>query len=180
MNHKQLKKQLKPIQKLLRKHHKTIIKYGLPLLLMVMAFIAGRTYQSYKSLHTQPQNIVWAIDTTVNIPDDLRAMLMQKNECQSYRGNSAPQGVGLWAVTHLEQGSYAKIAYGCSWSLSDHAVVVKQANHWTVIPPSEYFSDPNQGVPLCTAVVQYKIPVQLEGFCANDTGKLTKNPNPER
>ena len=176
---KRFKKYLKQAQKLLRKHHKTISKFGLPLLLVVLAFIGGAQYHAYKAVHTQPQNIVWAIDNSLTVPDDLRSLLMEKNECQSYRGNNAPKGVGLWAITQLEQGSYAKLAYGCSWSLSDHGVAVKQAGKWVVLSSSQYYADPNQGVPLCSAVVAYTIPVQLEGFCQNDAGKVTKNPNPE-
>lgn len=178
MNRKQFQKLLKSTHKYLRKRRKTILRYGVPIVLVLVSFCAGGAYQRYHDVHTQPRNIVWSIDASVSVPSDLRNYLMQKNECQSYRGSNAPSGTGLWAVTQIDQGAYAKLAYGCSWSLSDHAVAVKQAKGWTIISPSLYYSDPIQGVPLCTAVVQYKIPPSIEGFCSNDSGKLTKNPNP--
>lgn len=179
MNHKQFKKLLKNTQKLLRKHRKALIRYGVPVVLVLIAFYSGAAYTRYRIAHTQPKNIVWAIDATVPVPDSLKSVLMKRTDCTSYRGNNAPVGVGLWSVTQLEQQRYAKLTYGCSWSLSDHTVAVEQSGKWTVLKPGDYYADPNQGVPLCTAVVQYKIPPTLEGFCANDSGKLTKNPNPE-
>lgn len=179
MKHKQFKKLLKSVQKFWRKNRRIIIHYGVPLLGLIIAFLVGGYYQRYQAVHTQPKNIVWAVDKTVTVPSALRSRLMHRHDCQNYKGTDNLEGVGLWAVTQIEQGSFAKLAYGCSWSLSDHAVAVKQATGWLVIPPEQYFTDTNQGVPLCTAIVKYKIPPSIEGFCGNDVGKLTKNPNPE-
>lgn len=164
----------------IKKYRKQLIQFGLPILLVVAAFFIGAARQQYIYEHTQPDNLVWAVDAGVVIPDSLKTMLKQRTDCEMYRGADAPKGVGLWAVTQVEQNAFAKLSYGCSWSLSNHAVAFKVGQSWQVIPPEQYFSDTTQGIPLCTAVVTYKVPAKVDGFCSNDEGKLTKNPNVDR
>lgn len=168
----------KRIKNFIKKHRRQFIQFGIPILLVICAFFAGTARQQYVYEHTQPDNLVWAIDAGVVMPDSLKTMLKQRTDCEAYRGADAPRGVGLWAVTQIEHDAFAKLSYGCSWSLSNHAIAIKSGGSWQLIPPEKYFSDTTQGIPLCTAVVAYKIPPTIDGFCSNDAGKLTKNPNP--
>jgi len=178
MMRKRLLKQKKHLKIFIKKYRKQLLRYGLPAILVVLAFFAGMARRQYVYEHTQPDNLVWAVDSTVTVPDSLKVMLRERADCAQYRGADAPKGVGLWAVTQVEDNAYAKLSYGCSWSLSSHAVAVKDGRGWQIIAPEKYFSDTTQGVPLCTAVIAYRIPATIDGFCSNDVGKLTKNPNP--
>lgn len=176
MGMKNLSKKLK---KYYRQHQKGIKRFVLPVLAAFLLFITGMFTQHIKQEYARPANIVWAIDETVQVPADLRKMLLEKDDCRNYRGVDSPRGVGLWAIVQVEQGRFAKIANGCSWSVSGQVLAVKPKGSWQLVPPIEYFSDTTQGVPTCNAVVKYKVPIALEGFCINDSGKLTKNPNPQ-
>jgi hypothetical protein len=179
MMHKRLLKIQKKFKSSIKKHRKLLIKYGIPSVLVLVAFLAGSIRQQYVYEHTQPDNLVWAVDSSVVVPEKLKTMLKQRSDCVGYRGQDAPKGVGLWAVTQVEKDAFAKLSYGCSWSLSSHAVAAKKGQTWQIIAPETYFSDTTQGVPLCTAVIEHKVPPTIDGFCSNDAGKLTKNPNPE-
>lgn len=173
-----MKKSSKLFLKYFKRHKKIIKRFGIPLVAGVFLFLLGTRVQLINSERKQPSNIVWAIDSTVKIPTGLRKMLLSQNICKDYRGNNSPPGVGLWGVVQVEQQSFAKIAHGCSWTVSSQILAVKQKNTWVLIPPIEYYSDTVAGVPNCAAIVKHKVPISLEGFCLNDAGKLTKNPNP--
>lgn len=173
-----MKKLFKKLQKYYKKRQRFIKRIVVPFLIGLFLLYLGMFIQSVRLERSHPNNIVWAVDKTVQVPSDLRKMLMNRDDCKDYRGGNSPKGVGLWAVTQIEQGKFAKLAHGCSWSVSNQALAVKQRNSWSVVPAIEYFSDTTQGVPTCKAVVKYKVPIGLEGFCLNDVGKLSKNPNP--
>lgn len=173
-----MKKLSKNLQKRYKKRQKFIKRVVVPFLFGVFLFFLGMFIQNVRLERSHPNNIVWGVDKTVQVPDDLRKMLMNRDDCNDYRGGNSPKGVGLWAVTQIEQNKFAKLAHGCSWSVSNQALAIKQKNSWELVPAVEYFFDTTQGVPTCTAVVKYKVPISLEGFCLNDAGKLSKNPNP--
>ena len=168
----------KKLQKYYKKHRKFIKRFVVPFIAAILLFGLGMLTQNIRQERSHPSNIVWGVDQTVKVPSDLRKMLMERDDCKDYRGGNSPKGVGLWAVTQIEQNKFAKLSHGCSWSVSNQALAIKQKNTWELIPAIEYFFDTTQGVPACTAVVKYKVPINLEGFCLNDAGKLTKNPNP--
>ncbi len=172
-----IKKRLKKLVKVYKRYQKSIKKYGVPAFAALLIFLSGMIVQNIRQDRSKPSNIVWAIDETVKVPSDLKKMLLQRDDCKDYRSAGSPKGVGLWAVVQVEQGSFAKITHGCSWSVNNQALAVKINQKWQLIPALEYFSDTLQGVPSCTAVVKYKVPIGLEGFCLNDSGKLSKNPN---
>lgn len=173
-----MKKLYKKLQKYYKRHQKTFKRYGVPVLAAIALFALGIFTQNILHERAQPTNIVWAIDETVKIPADLRKTLLKKDECRGYRGGDSPPGVGLWGIVQVEQGKFAKIAHGCSWSVTSQVLAVKSKGSWQLVSPLEYFSDTTQGIPTCNAVIKYKVPVSLEGFCVNDSGKLAKNPNP--
>lgn len=172
-----IKKRFKKLVKLYKRNQKSIKKFGVPLALAVLIFFGGMLVQMVRQERSKPANIVWAIDETVKVPAELKKMLLKRDDCRDYRSAGSPKGVGLWAVVQVEQGGFAKITHGCSWAVNNQALAVKQQQGWQLVPAVEYFSDTLQGVPSCTAVVKYKVPIALEGFCLNDTGKLSKNPN---
>lgn len=172
-----IKKRFKKLDKVYKRHQKIIKKFGVPALTAVLVFFGGMFVQTVRQERSRPANIVWAIDETVKVPADLKKMLLKRDDCRDYRSAGSPKGVGLWAVVQVEQDSFAKITHGCSWAVSNQAIAVKQQQGWLLVPAIEYFSDTLQGVPSCTAVVKYKVPITLEGFCLNDSGKLSKNPN---
>lgn len=173
-----MNKQYKKLLKLYKRHHKKLKQFGVPIVAGLAVFGLGMAYQQYRVNNTHPTNIVWAIDDTVRVPDDLKKVLLKTDDCGGYKGANSPKGIGLWAVVQIEQNAFAKLSYGCSWAINNQTIAVKTDNKWKLIKPVEYFSDTVQGVPNCTAVVKYKVPDSLEGFCRNDKGELVKNPNP--
>jgi hypothetical protein len=132
--------------------------------------------------NTRPRNIVWAADKTVTVPSDLKSFLLKQDKCQNYRGKDTPTGVGLWGVFQMSQGKYAKIAYGCSWNLTNYIMVVKDKDGWKLLDPSAYFapfaSTTSTGViPLCKVLDQYKIDKSIESFCIDASGTAKVNTN---
>lgn len=172
------KKIYKSIVKYLKPRQKRLKRYGVPIIGAIIIFTLGVSVQIIRQNQTHPKNLVWGIESSVKVPRDLRNMLMKRNDCVDYRGYESELGVGLWAVVQTEQDSFAKITHGCSWALNNQALAVKNDNKWALIPSKEYFSDTVQGTPSCSALVKHKVPAKLEGFCMNDSGKLSKNPNP--
>lgn len=122
-----------------------------------------------------PSNLVWAADGSVSVPRDLRTYLSNQNDCKEYRGNGSPNGIGLWAVYQVEASKFAKIAYGCSSSLSSYIMAVKTEQGWQLLPPSEYFADaPGDNsklfLPKCQFISDYKISKNIEPFCIESDG----------
>lgn len=173
-----MNKRLKTIQKLVKKHKKAIRKIGLPLILGLLIFGLGMLTQKIYMSNQKPTNLVWAIDNTVQVPSDLRKFLGRQDNCRQYRGSGSPTGVGLWSVIQVAQGRYAKISYGCSFSLSGYIMAVKPAKTWMLLPPSSYFSSTSSGVANCEQVTKYKIPPTIESFCVNNSGQIVNNPTP--
>lgn len=133
--------------------------------------------------HT-PANLIWPTDNTVKVPKDLRAFLEELDDCNSYKDTDGPKGIGLWGVYQVSQGKFAKIAYGCSWSLTTYIMAIKQNDKWQLIQPTEYFApfkeavDPALGaLPNCPVVDQYKIPKEIESFCVTNEGTAQPNIN---
>ena len=169
--------------RLSKKQHKQLKGARLPLIAGLVGLVIGITAIQLWRRTNQPANIVWAADNTVKVPRDLQAFLLNtENNCKSYRGAGSPDGVCLWGVYQMSQGRYAKIAYGCSWSLSSYIMAVKPAGDWQLLPPAEYFAPFKGGLdstagalPFCTSVEQYKIPGDIEPFCVQPDGSAKAN-----
>lgn len=158
-------------------------RFKKPLLIALVGFVLGvgavKLWQNLES----PSNLVWAADSSVHIPGDLKRFLLDyDNDCEAYRGSDSPDGIGLWGVYQVSKGQYAKIAYGCSWALSNYIMAVKHDGSWRLIQPAEYFApfkngvDPTQGaLPFCSVVGQYKIPGEIEPFCILPDGSAHAN-----
>lgn len=173
-----MKKQLKKLTKLFKRHQKSLRRRGVPALVLLAVFFAGMVTQVVWQARKQPSNLVWGVDSSVKVPKDLKNMLLARDDCKDYRSFGSQRGVGLWAVVQIEQDRFAKISHGCSWAINNQTLAVKQSSGWQIVTSLEYFSDTAQGVPTCTAVIKYKVPIGLEGFCLNDKAQLVKNPNP--
>lgn len=173
-----MNKQVKQLFRLWKQHKKRIKRYGTPLVFGVAIFLLGMfTQKTYLAGH-QPLNIVWAVDKTVKVPQDLRQTLEKRDDCNNYRGADQPGGVGLWGVIQVEDNKFAKLSYGCSLTLTSYMLAVKQDNKWVLLKPVEYFSNTSGGVPVCTMITKYNIPGTIESFCTNDKGDVVKNPTP--
>lgn len=173
-----LKKLQKQFSKTYKKYRKLLRRVGIPVVVLLVTFLIGMQVQALKINKLQPDNLVWSIDETVIIPADLKKMLLELDDCKSYRGTDSPKGVGLWGVMQVEQEMFAKIAYGCSWELTSYILAVKIDKNWLLLKPVDYFADTAQGVPSCKVVADYKIPPTIESFCSNDKGELMRNPTP--
>jgi hypothetical protein len=165
-----------------RKQRKQIVRVGLPVLAAALGLFIGVGATNLYKGRRAPQNLVWAADKGVKVPNNLRKFLETKNDCKAYRGTNTPTGVGLWGVYQVADGRYAKIAYGCSWSLNTYVMAVKQKGAWQLLKPTEYFApfkdglDPTKGaLPFCTMVEKYKIPHDIEPFCIQPDGSAKSN-----
>ncbi len=133
------------------------------------------------SNRTAPRNLVWAADNTVQVPKDLKQFLLTQDTCKNYRGKNTPTGIGLWGVYQTSKKSYAKIAYGCSWNLTNYIMAVKSGGKWQLLEPAKYFApfastSSGSGVlPYCRALEQYKIPKDIESFCIKPDGSAEAN-----
>ncbi len=172
-----MKKFINSFKKYFKRNHKSLRRFGVPVVATILIFSLGMIAQQIRQERDRPANVVWGIDSHVKVPASLRKMLLKRDDCKDYRGFNSQRGVGLWAVIQVEQDKFAKITHGCSWALSNQTLATKEKNDWKLVPSLEYFSDTSQGVPTCTAVIKYKVPISLEGFCLNEVGKLAKNPN---
>lgn len=170
--------------KLSKKQRKQLQRAVKPLLVGFVGLLIGISGLGLWHWLRPPSNLVWAADKTIKIPRDLRTYLQHTdNDCEAYRGKDSPTGVGLWGVYQVSKGQYAKIAYGCSWSLSSYIMAVKKDGSWQLIPPTEYFApfkngvDPTKGaLPFCVVVEKYSIPKDIEPFCilADGTAKSSQ------
>lgn len=168
--------------KLTKKNRKKLASIAIPLLIGLSGLVIGIVATNFIIGRSNPKNLVWAADKDVKIPKDLRGYLAAKNECKSYRGTDTPDGVGLWGVYQVSKKQYAKIAYGCSWSITSYIMAVKQDGEWQLLPPAEYFApfkngvDPSQGaLPYCSIVDKYNVPGEIEPFCINEDGSASDN-----
>ena len=169
----------------LKKHKKPLLKFGLPIGLVLFGLIAGYLGTGWVASISQPKNLVWAAEAQVKVPGDLKSYLQKRNDCKDYRGVGTPTGVGLWGVYQVEKGQFAKIAYGCSWTLTSYIMAAKQNNKWFLIPPTEYFaaSDPSaargsSNLPKCTELTKYKINKTIEPFCIDAANQPQPNSLP--
>lgn len=161
-----MKKLLGPIKKFFS-HIKA------PVLLILLSLLAGWLIRDAQAIKPKA-NLVWPIDNMVNVPKDLEKYLLKQDACKEYRGTGSPKGVGLWAVMQVEQSKFAKIAYGCSDSLTAYIMAVKDKSGWTLLPPVEYFAN-SAGldvVPKCEVVDKYAVPAKIESFCIDVSGKF--------
>ncbi len=151
--------------------------YLLPVILVLIGLLIGVCLQSYRQHRQSPKNLVWAIDSSVQVPDDLRKFLLTQDNCKNYRGQDAPSGVGLWGVIQVTD-RFAKISYGCSWTLTNYILAYKQNSAWHLISAEEYFGAAHVSgiaIPACKVLTTYKIPQAIEPFCINTKGKAETN-----
>lgn len=166
--------------KLSKKRRLQLKTYGVPLLTGLLCLNIGIVGTRLFEARQNPRNIVWAADETVQIPSSLREYLEQKNVCQNYRGSTTATGVGLWGVFQVSQDKFAKIAYGCSWSLSTYILAVHENSGWKLLEPAEYFA-PFKGsastgaIPHCSVLQKYKIDKVIEPFCIAADGSARPN-----
>jgi hypothetical protein len=174
------KKKLKFGVKLNKARRKRLKAVALPVIVGLLCLNIGIIGTRFLESRKVPGNIVWAADDTVVVPRDLRKFLGSQDDCKNYRGTDSPTGVGLWGVYQVSRGKFAKIAYGCSWSLSSYIMAVKEDSGWTLLQPTEYFA-PFQGssatgaLPLCDMVEKYKINSSIEPFCIAADGTARAN-----
>ncbi len=168
--------------KLSKKQRKQLKSVAVPIAIGIAGLLVGIVATKILASTHTPANIVWAADKTVKVPEDLRRYLDTKNDCKAYRGTDTPTGVGLWGVYQVSKSQYAKIAYGCSWNLTNYIMAVKHEGKWQLIEPTEYFApfkdgvDPTKGaLPYCAVVEKYKIPNAIEPFCIKPDGNAQSN-----
>ncbi|HUP26653.1 MAG TPA: hypothetical protein VM124_03355 [Candidatus Limnocylindrales bacterium] len=169
--------------KISRKQRQKFTRIGVPLLLMLSGSLVGMVATLIVIQSAKPiENIVWAADNTVKIPKSLRMFLEKQHGCEHYKGTDSERGVGLWGVYQVSHDKFAKIAYGCSWSLSPYIMAVKQDDTWQLLQPTDYFApfqggiDHRQGaLPFCRVVEKYKITKDIESFCINDDNVAIAN-----
>lgn len=177
---KKKKSKSKPTIKLSKKQRLQLKTYGLPLLVGLLCLNVGIVGTRLFEARQNPRNIVWAADATVNVPSSLRNYLKDKDVCHNYRGVNTPTGVGLWGVFQVSQNKFAKIAYGCSWSLSTYVLAVHEKSGWKLLEPAEYFapfngSSSTGAIPHCSVLEQYKIDKIIEPFCISPDGSARPN-----
>lgn len=159
-----------------------LVKWGVPFVVGFVFLNIGIVGTRFLDSRISPGNIVWAADETAKIPTDLRKFLNNRDDCQNYRGESTPTGVGLWGVYQVSGGKFAKISYGCSWSLTSYKMAVKQSGDWILLLPTDYFapfagSNSAGALPYCKVIDNYKIPKDIEPFCIKDDGSAISNEN---
>lgn len=165
-----------------KKQRKQIKAIVIPLVSLAFGLLVGVFANKLLGQQKTPTNLVWAADQTISIPKDLDKFLQSRQRCTNYRGVGTPTGVGLWGVYQVSQGRFAKIAYGCSWSLNNYIMAIKPGKSWQLIEPKEYFApfnnggDPDRGaLPVCTVIEKYHIPKDIEPFCVNSDGSARIN-----
>ncbi len=169
--------------KLSKRQQKQFKKFLIPIGIGLIGFLIGFVASNVISGSKKPMNLVWVADSEVQLPKDLRKFLEGQQDCREYRGTGTPTGVGLWGVYQIHKGQFAKIAYGCSWSLSSYIMAVRQKTGWELLKPTEYFApfkdgiNPSQGaLPYCAMLEKHKIPSQIESFCITADGSAQNNP----
>lgn len=165
----------------LTKRRKVLIRsIVVPIVVCLICFCAGVFGTTFLIARSHPVNIVWPADKTVNVPSDLRNFLLKQNVCNDYLGKDTKRGVGLWGVYQISQDKFAKISYGCSLTLTNYAMAIKQKGGWSFIPPAEYFSSfadtqKTGALPLCSQLEKYKIDKTVESFCIDANGTAKAN-----
>lgn len=169
-------------KKISRKQRQKFLNIAIPASVILISFLLGSGVTLLMQRRAIPDNIVWAADSTVKLPPDLKKFLEKQNKCEQYRGNSSPKGVGLWGVYQMSGRNYAKISYGCSWGLTTYIMAVKQNSEWRLIEPTVYFAPFKDGVnasngalPYCAQLELYKIPKDIESFCISHDGTAKSN-----
>lgn len=174
------KKKSNFVPKLTKKQKVRLRRVGLPVAVGLICLNIGIVGARYLEGHTQPANLVWAADATVQVPGSLKSLLYEQDGCNEYRGADSPKGVGLWGVYQVSKARFAKIAYGCSWGLSNYVMAVNHEGDWKLLPPAEYFA-PFQdsralgAVPFCRHIDQYRIDKSIEPFCIETDGSARPN-----
>lgn len=174
------KKQAKLRIKLNKRQKARARAIGLPIVIGLVCFAVGVLGTKLVVASSRPANIVWAADKTVNVPGDLRTFLLDQDTCKDYLGTNTQRGVGLWGVYQVSQGRFAKISYGCSLTLTNYVMAIKQKGAWSLIPPTEYFSpfantQTTGALPLCSQLEKYKIDKTVESFCVDAAGTAKAN-----
>lgn len=157
-------------------------EWGTLIGIIFVSMLIGIVGTKLLSNHKTPTNIVWAADSSVHVPNDLKRFLLTQDRCKNYRGKDTPTGIGLWGVFQTSNKSYAKIAYGCSWNLTNYIMAVKSGRKWQLLDPNSYFAPfdatiaSGKGVlPYCSMVEKYKIPKDIESFCIKPDGSAETN-----
>ncbi len=140
------------------------------LLFLMIGVLAGTAtttlYMLNRPYNQHPRNVVIAADNTISVPKDLVDFLRRQDEC--------PAKVGLYSVYQVSRAKFAKLSYGCSTSLSNYIMAVKNNNQWQLIPVSDYFTV-GGFLPKCIQVEKYQIDKSIEPFCVKDDGMARDN-----
>lgn len=160
-----------------RRQHLTtrLRRVGLPLLWLAIGVSLGLVGRTAFTKPVMSANLVWAADSTVQLPNDLKQFLDHQNTCQAYRGPDSPTGVALWGVYQVADKRLAKVAYGCSIDLKLYIMAIKQNQTWSFIPPTDYFASVdaisgNSYLPKCEVLTKYHITKTMEAFCVEADG----------
>lgn len=169
-------------KKISKKRRQKILSMAIPMLVILASILFGSALTLITKNAEKPNNLVWAADNTVKLPADLKRFLLKQNRCEQYKGKKSLSGVGLWGVYQTSEDKYAKIAYGCSWSLSTYIMAVHHDKTWRLIEPAEYFAPFKDGVnagsgalPYCSQLEKYRIPKDIESFCISADGSAKNN-----
>lgn len=168
--------------KLTKSHKKIIKRHGIHAGWVLLGVLVTLLIGNFIHSRAQPKNIVWAADRTIKIPSGLKPYLLKQEGCREYRGKGSPTGVGLWSVYQTSNNKFAKIAYGCSWTLNTYVMAIRDKSGWQLLDPNKYFApfrdavDPSKGaLPYCAVVEKYKIDKTIEPFCVNPDSTARAN-----
>lgn len=159
--------------KLSKKQNATLRRIMYPVVIAVVFACVGYIGAMYTHGRKQPDTLVWAADASVQIPKDLKNFLQNKNDCNDYLGEDTRRGTALWGVYEVSQEKFAKISYGCAFSLTNYVFAIKTEGQWKLIPPAEYFE--SGSLPLCSQLEKYNIDKSVEAFCVDAAGTARAN-----
>ena len=140
----------------------------------------GLSLQCFGRSSVHPKVLVWAATTDVEVPKSLSKYLQTRTEdCTGYYGDNTAPGVPLFAIESVVGGKYAKVAIGCSTSLSSGFPVILTSSGWGLLSGAEYYvsaeDDPAKNepafLPRCSVVDKYGLPRTFEPSCYEDNAE---------
>lgn len=144
-----------------------------PFILVAAGLVAGLVIAWLQPPDLHPKNLVWASDSSVEVPGELAEFLSLQDKCLNLQGDKAPDGVALWSVYQVSKEKFAKISYGCGVGLTRYVMAVKQGYDWQLVMPAEYFA--TNFLPHCAIIEKYQIDKSIEPFCIEAGGTPRAN-----